>query len=170
MWRSRCSRLTAAGVRVVDGGLGAAVSDRVFLAVVVGLVVGKPVGVLFGTWVTARFTRAELDESLDRNDVAGVALLSGVGFTVSLLLGELSFGMGSDRQDHVKLAVLTGSLLAGVLAAVVAAAAQPAPSRASGGLTAVPAHHRPPGPRTNATPCPPGGHDVTSCPTGAWSP
>ncbi len=111
--------LTAAGVRVLDGGLGAAVSDRVFLAVVVGLVVGKAVGVVLGTWLTARFTRAELDDSLHRNDVVGVALLSGVGFTVSLLLGELSFGMGSDRQDHVKLAVLTGSLLAGLLAAVV---------------------------------------------------
>lgn len=111
--------LTAAGVRVVDGGLGAAVEDRVFLAIVVGLVLGKSVGVLFGTWAAARFTRAELDSSLERNDVVGVALLSGVGFTVSLLIGELSFGMGSDRQDHVKLAVLTGSLLAGLLAAAL---------------------------------------------------
>ncbi len=110
--------LTAAGVRVVDGGLGQAVSDPVFLAVIVGLVIGKPVGVLFGTWATARFTRAELDASIGWPEVTGVALLSGVGFTVSLLIGELSFGAMSPRQDHVKLAVLVGSLLAGLLAAV----------------------------------------------------
>ena len=51
--------------------------------------------------------------------VLGIALLSGIGFTVSLLIGELAFGVGSDADDHVKIAVLTGSLLAAVLAALV---------------------------------------------------
>ena len=110
--------LSAAGVRIVDGGLGQALDDVVFIAVVVGLVVGKPIGVLFGTWVTARFTRATLDETIGWPELTGVALLSGVGFTVSLLIGELSFGVTSPRQDNVKLAVLAGSFLAGALAAV----------------------------------------------------
>ena len=47
------------------------------------------------------------------------ALLTGVGFTVSLLVGELAFGAGSERDEHVKVAILTGSLLAACLAAVV---------------------------------------------------
>jgi NhaA family Na+:H+ antiporter len=46
-------------------------------------------------------------------------VLAGIGFTVSLLIGELAFGPGSERDDHVKVAVLTGSLLAAALAAVV---------------------------------------------------
>jgi NhaA family Na+:H+ antiporter len=52
-------------------------------------------------------------------DVVGLSVLAGVGFTVSLLIGELSFGIGSQRNDHVKVAVLTGSLLAALLAAII---------------------------------------------------
>ncbi len=109
----------AAGVTIVGGGLGAALSDPVAVGIVVGLVVGKTLGVFGGTWLIARFTRAELDEDLAWSDVAGLACLSGLGFTVSLLIGELAFGAGSDRDDHVKVAVLLGSLLAAVIAAVL---------------------------------------------------
>lgn len=111
--------LFAAGVTLVGGGLGEAVRDRVALAVVLALVVGKCVGVLGGAWVVARFTRAELDEGLSWGDVLGVSLLAGIGFTVSLLIGELAYGTGSERDDHVKIAVLAGSLLSALLAAVV---------------------------------------------------
>ncbi len=111
--------LTAAGVTVVGGGLGQALDDPVFLAVVAGLVIGKVAGVFGGTWLTAKLTRAELDTSLSWGDVLGVSLLAGVGFTVSLLIGELAFGVSSARDDHVKLAVLTGSLLAATVAAIV---------------------------------------------------
>jgi NhaA family Na+:H+ antiporter len=109
----------AAGVTFVGGGLGAAVRDPVAWGVVVALVVGKAVGVFGGTWLTARFTRAELDEGLEWGDVGGLSLLAGIGFTVSLLIGELAFGEGSPRDDHVKAAVLAGSQLAAALAALV---------------------------------------------------
>ena len=109
----------ASGVTVVGGGLAAAAADPVTLGVVAGLVVGKLVGVLGATWLLARFTRATLDDGLAWADVAGLALLTGVGFTVSLLVGELAYGSGSPRDDHVKLAVLLGSLLAAALATVV---------------------------------------------------
>lgn len=109
----------AAGVRVVDGGLTAALTDPVTVGIVVGLIVGKALGVLGGTWLVARFTRAELDDGLAWADVAGLALLSGLGFTVSLLIGELAFGASTARDDHVKVAVLVGSLGAAILAAIV---------------------------------------------------
>ncbi len=111
--------LFAAGVTVGGGSLGRAVSDPVFAAIVVALVVGKCLGVLGGAWVTARFTHAELDDDLAWVDVLGLSLLAGIGFTVSLLIGELAFGPGSERDDHVKLAVLAGSLVAAALAVVV---------------------------------------------------
>jgi NhaA family Na+:H+ antiporter len=109
----------AAGVTVVGGGFGATFADEVALGIMVALVVGKLVGVFGGTWLLTRFTRAELDEDLSWWDVLGLSLLAGIGFTVSLLVGELAFGAGSDRDDHVKLAVLMGSLVAALLASVV---------------------------------------------------
>ena len=109
----------AAGVTVVGGGFAAAVADPAAIGVVVGLVAGKAIGVFGGTWMVARFTRAELDEDLSWTDVAGLSVLGGVGFTVSLLISELAFGSGSEQDEHVKLAVLIGSLLASLLATVV---------------------------------------------------
>ena len=108
----------ASGVTVVGGGLQAAVRDEVAIGVVAGLVLGKLIGVFGTTWLVARFTRARLDDDLAWRDVGGLSLLTGVGFTVSLLIGELAFGIGSARDEHVKLAVLTGSLVAALLASV----------------------------------------------------
>jgi NhaA family Na+:H+ antiporter len=111
----------ASGVTVVGGsggGLGHALRDPVVPAVVMALVVGKFVGVLGGTWATARLTRAETDSEVGWVDVVGLALLTGIGFTVSLLVGDLAFG-GSDRADHVKVGVLLGSVVAAAAAALV---------------------------------------------------
>jgi NhaA family Na+:H+ antiporter len=110
----------AAGVTVGGlGGLSSALRDPVSIGIVVGLVVGKPLGITVATWLVSRFTRADLDEGLAWIDVVGLAILSGIGFTVSLLIGELAFGVGTERDEHVKVAVLAGSLLAALLAAVV---------------------------------------------------
>ena len=83
------------------------------------MVAGKTIGILGASYLVARLTRAELDQDLSWFDVLGLALLGGIGFTVSLLIGELAFGVGSERDDHVKVAVLIGSLLAAALATVV---------------------------------------------------
>ena len=102
----------AAGVSLAGaGGLGARLADSVTLGVIVGLVGGKVVGVLGSTWLVQRFTRAQLDEGLSWWDVLGLALLAGVVFTVSLLVGELAYGAGSERDVHLKLGALAGSLL-----------------------------------------------------------
>ncbi|MGE3286603.1 MAG: Na+/H+ antiporter NhaA [Pseudonocardia sp.] len=110
----------AAGVSIVDaGGIGAALTDPITLGIVFGLVAGKTVGVLGGTWLVQRFTHAQLAEGLSWWDVLGLSLLAGVGFTVSLLIGELAFGPGTAADDHVKIGVLGGSLIAALLATVV---------------------------------------------------
>ena len=66
-----------------------------------------------------RFTRAQLADGLGWWDVLGLALLAGIGFTVSLLIGELAFGTDSARNGNVKVGVLLGSLCAALLASVV---------------------------------------------------
>ena len=110
----------AAGVTLGGAdGLRSAAADPVAYGVVAALVVGKPVGVLAATWLVARLERAQLDPDLSWWDLLGLALLAGIGFTVSLLIGELAFGTGTERDDHVKVAVLTGSLAAAALAAIV---------------------------------------------------
>jgi NhaA family Na+:H+ antiporter len=110
----------AAGVTIGGTtGLVGALTDRVALGIVAGLVIGKFVGILGTTYLVARFTRASLDDQLTWLDVAGVALLGGIGFTVSLLIGELAYGPQSIRDEHVKVGVLTGSIIAALLAAIV---------------------------------------------------
>ncbi len=100
-------------------GFRTALADPVALGIVAALVVGKTVGVFGTTYVITKTTRARLDDGLAWIDVAGLALLAGVGFTVSLLIAELSFGPDSPHDDHAKVAILTGSLLAALLATVV---------------------------------------------------
>ncbi|WP_188186899.1 Na+/H+ antiporter NhaA [Nonomuraea sp. SYSU D8015] len=110
----------SAGVHL--GGLNGAVtalSDPLAVGIVVGLVVGKPIGIMAATWLVARFTRAHLDEGLNWVDVLGLSILAGIGFTVSLLIGELAFGTGGERGDYVKMAVLSGSVTAALLASVI---------------------------------------------------
>lgn len=108
----------AAGV-TVSGGLASSLSHPVVIAIVAALVVGKAVGVFGGTYLVHRFTRASLDDDLAWWDVLGLSFLAGIGFTVSLLIGELAFGAGSQLDGAVKLAVLLGSALAALAAAVI---------------------------------------------------
>ncbi|MBQ1074291.1 Na+/H+ antiporter NhaA [Micromonospora sp. C31] len=109
----------AAGVSLRGADLGAIVTDPIVIGVVAGLVLGKVIGIFGSTFLLARFTRAQLDEDITWTDLLGVALLAGIGFTVSLLIGELAFGTSSAADDNVKAAVLTGSVVSALLATVV---------------------------------------------------
>lgn len=108
----------SAGVAVGGwAGFAGALGSPVALGIVAGLVLGKPVGITLSTFLLTRLTRASLDDSVRWVDLIGVGALAGIGFTVSLLVGELSFGVDSAEGDAAKV----GILLASVVAAVVAA-------------------------------------------------
>ncbi|WP_309821942.1 Na+/H+ antiporter NhaA [Microbacterium sp. 1154] len=110
----------AAGVSIGGGdGLLRAVTDPVTLGVAAGLVLGKPLGILLGVRLLTLVTKVRLDPALKWIDLAGVGLLAGIGFTVSLLIAELSFGDGSPHTDDAKIAIMVASLLASVLASSV---------------------------------------------------
>ncbi|MGV9452153.1 Na+/H+ antiporter NhaA [Streptomyces sp. NPDC003635] len=111
--------LFSAGVTLSGGALGDVFRQPETLGVVLGLVVGKAVGIFGGTWLTARFTKASLSDDLAWADVFAVATLAGIGFTVSLLIGELAFEGETAMTDEVKAAVLMGSLIAATLASVL---------------------------------------------------
>ena len=100
-------------------GFIAALTDPVNVGILVGLVVGKPVGILAATWITTRIRGIRLAPSLRWVDIAGVGLLAGIGFTVSLLVTELSFAAADPHQDHAKVAILLASVIAAAFAAIL---------------------------------------------------
>ncbi|RYP82999.1 Na+/H+ antiporter NhaA [Nocardioides guangzhouensis] len=110
----------AAGVYVGGlRGLQRSLTDPIALGIIGGLVLGKTIGILGSSWLLSKFTRADLDEELAWIDVAGMAMLAGIGFTVSLLIGDLAFGSGSTADDQAKVGVLLGSLCATAFATIV---------------------------------------------------
>ncbi|KMS91984.1 Na+/H+ antiporter NhaA [Prauserella rugosa] len=110
----------AAGVTVGGfSGLVESWQEPVSLGVMVGLVVGKTVGIVGATWLITRLTGGRMAEGIAWIDAVGVAMLGGIGFTVSLLIGELAFGVGTPEDDHVRIAILSGSLLAALLGTAV---------------------------------------------------
>jgi len=110
----------SAGVAIGGAeGFGSAFTDPVVVAIVMALVVGKPLGITLATWIITRVRRIDLDPNLRWIDIIGVGLLAGIGFTVSLLVAELSFAAGSAHHDHAKVAILTASVVAALVASVL---------------------------------------------------
>lgn len=110
----------SAGVAIggIDGFVSA-LTDPVSIAIIAALVLGKPIGITATTWLVTRLARVRLDPSLKWLDIAGVGLLAGIGFTVSLLIAELSFVSADPAHDHAKVAILAASVVAATLASVV---------------------------------------------------
>nr|WP_232314323.1 Na+/H+ antiporter NhaA [Isoptericola dokdonensis] len=108
----------SAGVNLVDGGgPGELLGQPIVAAIVAGLVVGKVIGVLGTTWLVTRVTPLRLAQGIGVRDLLPVALLAGIGFTVSLLIAELSFEHGSEHTLGAKAAILLASVIAAVLGA-----------------------------------------------------
>lgn len=106
----------SAGVHVGGvSGLGKALTDSVAVGIIVGLVVGKTVGITLTTWLVTRFRNANLDPDIQWVDVVCMAVTGGIGFTVSLLVAELSFEGGSAHTEDAKIAILIGSILAALV-------------------------------------------------------
>ncbi|MEJ2186262.1 MAG: Na+/H+ antiporter NhaA, partial [Gemmatimonadota bacterium] len=90
-----------------------ALASPVVAGVGLGLLLGKPLGIGALAWLAVRLGLARLPEGVTGRQLTGVGLLSGVGFTMSLFIGELAFG-GTPALELAKVAVLAASLVAGV--------------------------------------------------------
>jgi len=113
----------AAGVTVVGTGLGEVLGSPVAIGVMVGLVIGKPLGVLGTTWLAVRLSPLRLAPGVGLRDMLPVGALTGIGFTVALLVAELSFDAGTSsgaaRVAEAKVAVLVASVASAAIAAVL---------------------------------------------------
>ncbi|WP_434734801.1 Na+/H+ antiporter NhaA [Chiayiivirga sp.] len=91
------------------------------LGVAAGLLFGKLVGVLGVAWIAVHFGVARLPAGTGWAQMAGVAALCGIGFTMSLFIGMLAFAQSPVLQEEVKLGILSGSLIAGLVGALLLA-------------------------------------------------
>ncbi len=103
----------------------ASLLDPVPLGVALGLFVGKQVGVFAFSWAAIRMDWADLPANATWTQFYGVALLCGIGFTMSLFIGLLAFPNSPELQDATKLGVLLGSVLSGVVGAGLLRLAKP---------------------------------------------
>lgn len=103
--------LANAGVVLSGQALGDAASSPVTIGVIVGLVVGKPVGILLGSALAVRLRLGELAPGLTKLHLRGGAVLSGIGFTISLLIVELAVP-DPVLADEARVGILAASVLA----------------------------------------------------------
>ena len=94
----------------------ATLTQGIPLGIAAGLVLGKAVGVFGASWLLMRLTRSALPDGATTRQFFGVCVLCGIGFTMSLFIGSLAFeGQAATYETQVKLGVLCGSLIAGLL-------------------------------------------------------
>lgn len=110
--------LANAGVSLKGSDLEAALRQPLMWSVAIGLVVGKPLGIVLATWIAVRFRIASLPEGVRWSELFGVATLCGIGFTVSIFISDRAFT--SERlQSAATIGILLGTLSAAVLGAVI---------------------------------------------------
>ena len=109
--------LANAGIAINGDFLLHAYGTPVTLGILFGYVLGKPVGIVGGSWLVAKLTRGKLRPPVGWATVAGAGSVAGIGFTVSILIATLAFD--GQQLDEAKLGVLSAALCASVLTSLV---------------------------------------------------
>jgi len=115
--------LANAGVAL---GAPGALLNSISLGVMCGLVLGKPIGIVLFSWVATRSRLAALPGGVSWRQIVGAGMVAGIGFTMSLFIGNLAFG-DSEALEIAKVGILMASLVSGLAGAIVL-------SRAEGGV------------------------------------
>ncbi|WP_022867641.1 Na+/H+ antiporter NhaA [Schaalia vaccimaxillae] len=109
----------SAGVNVLgaEGGIIKTLTDPITIGVAIGLPLGKLLGIWGSVWLLTKFTKLRLGNGVDLPDVAAMALLAGIGFTVAMLIGGLAF---TDEllQAHARFGVIIGTFASAILGAI----------------------------------------------------
>ncbi|MFT0846248.1 Na+/H+ antiporter NhaA [Actinomycetaceae bacterium L2_0104] len=109
----------AAGVNIIDsGGFLGMLGDPVAIGIYLGLPFGKLLGISGGVWILVRIFKLKLEEDISIADIVPISLVAGIGFTVSLLIAQLSFSPLDPHEAHARVAVILGSLLSVILGAI----------------------------------------------------
>ncbi|MFT4246353.1 MAG: Na+/H+ antiporter NhaA [Micrococcaceae bacterium] len=100
-------------------GLQTAFNSPITIGIVAGLVLGKPIGILSTTFLMSKNKQFTLDPALKWPDLVGMSFVAGIGFTVSLLVGELAYGTHNPTETYVKIGVLAGSTIAALIGGII---------------------------------------------------
>ena len=96
-----------------------AYTHSVPLGIIFGLLVGKPIGIFASIWLACKALKMELPTGCRWSHVFGMSLLCGIGFTMSLFIGELAFAGNAGFEMELKIGVLTGSVLSAIAGSIV---------------------------------------------------
>ncbi len=107
--------LVNAGITVEVSALSAMFSDPLALGIVLGLLLGKLIGITLPTFVLVKLRLGRLPAGVQSSHIIGLALLGGMGFTMSIFIATLGFSSNHDHQLIAKAGIITASLLAGIL-------------------------------------------------------
>ena len=106
--------LVNAGIPLEFGALGETLNHPVMLGVMVGLILGKFIGITGVSWLLIKLGVAELPKDTRFTQIAGVSLLAGIGFTMSIFVAQLGFKENPELLLMAKTGILTASLFAGI--------------------------------------------------------
>ncbi len=109
--------LANAGITIHATGVQS-MATHASLGIVLGLVIGKPLGIFGATWLSSRWGLVSLPHGVTWSHIAGAGMLAGIGFTMSLFLADLSFA-GSELLISAKLAIFAGSLISSILGTII---------------------------------------------------
>jgi len=118
--------LANAGVHIGDQGVLNALSGSVSIGVMLGLLIGKPVGVILCAWLAVKSGLASLPRGVNWQHIIGAGFLAGVGFTMAIFIANLAFPnteAGIVDRQHAIIAILAASAIASVIGLVVLATA-----------------------------------------------
>jgi len=103
-----------ANAGVLLAGSGHLVTTPIAIGVATGLLLGKPIGICLATWIAVRTGIASIPSEVTRRMLLGVAILGGIGFTMSLFVAGLAFGQSPDMLVSAKLGTFAASIVAGI--------------------------------------------------------
>jgi NhaA family Na+:H+ antiporter len=128
--------LANAGV-TIHGGVFEEIANPIPLGIILGLFVGKTIGITATSWVAVKLGLADLPKRVTWPQVVGVAMLGGIGFTMALFVSALAFDDPA-QIESAKLGILTGSIISGVLGFLIVRASCKAPSEPAEGDGGIP--------------------------------
>lgn len=118
--------LANAGIPL-HGGLGEAVSGKVAMGIVAGLVIGKPLGITIASFIAVKIGIAALPTGVTWRHILGAGMLGGIGFTMAIFIANLAYKTDPANLEHAKIAILMASCLSAMLGALMLATCKSAP-------------------------------------------
>jgi Na+/H+ antiporter NhaA len=109
--------LANVGIRIDGDLLARAFTSPITWGIIAGFLLGKPIGIVGGTWLVTKLSRGRLRAPVGWAAVAGAGTIAGIGFTVSLLIATIAFT--GDRLEEAKIGVLTAALSASMITWIV---------------------------------------------------